>query len=626
MQYKILNQIQSPDDIKALNDQQIEQLLPEIRDFLIQHVTQTGGHLASNLGVVELSVALHRVFSTPHDRIFWDVGHQSYVHKILTGRAQEFATLRQNGGLSGFPKPSESIHDPFISGHSSTSVSVASGFAEADRIFGKDVFNIAVVGDGAYTGGLIHEALNNVRTGEHLIIILNENEMSISPNTGKFATYLAKLRSSNRYFRLKRTIRIALGKLPLVGKHLVRRLTHVKQSVKSIIYRSNYIEDLGFQYLGPIDGNDYKRLENLLLQAKQLHDNVVVHIKTCKGLGYPPAQKDPNRFHSVAPNTNTASQIAKEESFSQICGQTLLQAMENDPHLVAITAAMADGTGLSSISEHFPERFFDVGIAEEHAVTFAAGLAANGAHPVFAVYSTFLQRAYDNLLHDIAITSQPLTLCIDRAGFNDADGITHHGIFDVAFLSHVHGISLYAPVRASSLQHLLLHCFACKAPSAVRYARGGEHTDMLYGLTDLPQLHLLCNVSPADDVVFITYGNETQQVRIAQKMLAQQGVRAGVIVTEQLLPIQSVAAALQIALQDVSSKALLVFAEEGIRQGGFGMLMQSELLRVESVFSKKMLLLGIEDPTLSAKTGCTMYETAGIDSSALTKAVLQTIS
>lgn len=614
MQYHILDKIHSPQDVKALPEAQIQPLLGEIRSFLVEHVTKTGGHLASNLGVVELTVALHRVFSVPQDRIIFDVGHQCYVHKLLTGRREAFDTLRQNGGLSGFPKPSESPCDPFISGHSSTSVSIASGFAEADRLLGRERYTIAVVGDGAYTGGLIHEALNNVRPGEHLIVVLNENEMSISPNTGKFAEYLARLRSTDRYFNFKRIVRTALGKLPLIGRPLVRRVTHVKQNVKSIIYRSNYIEDLGFQYLGPIDGNDYSRLYSLLEQAKLLHDNVVVHIKTKKGLGYLPAEKAPDRFHSVAPQDE---QKTGQITFSKLFGETLAEAMHADDTLVAITAAMPDGTGLSEVAKRFPERFYDIGIAEAHAVTFSAGLAAAGIHPVFAVYSSFLQRAYDNLLHDVGILSEPVTLCIDRAGFNEGDGVTHHGIFDVAFLAHLHALRLYAPVREADARIAFAEAFAARCPCAVRYARGGEHTEMLQGLAPVADTHLLMTAEKNCDVIFITYGNELAQVQKAAEHLRADGIRTAIITAQLLFPAEQSFAELAGAISGLSENAPILFAEEGIKNGGYGMLMQNRCYESGMLRVRKSEIVAIEDPTLQSEPWRSMYQTAKIDGDTL---------
>lgn len=614
MQYHILNEIHSPQDVKALHDTQIQPLLGEIRSFLVEHVTKTGGHLASNLGIVELTVALHRIFSVPQDRIIFDVGHQCYVHKLLTGRREAFDTLRQNGGLSGFPRPSESLCDPFISGHCSTSVSIASGFAEADRLLGHERYTIAVVGDGAYTGGLIHEALNNVRPGEHLIVVLNENEMSISPNTGKFAEYLARLRSTNRYFNFKRIVRKALGKLPLIGQALVRRVTHVKQNVKGIIYRSNYIEDLGFQYLGPIDGNDYGRVYSLLEQAKLLHDNVVVHIRTKKGLGYLPAEKAPDRFHAVAPQDE---QKSGKITFSALFGQVLAEAMHADDTLVAITAAMPDGTGLSKVAKLFPERFYDVGIAEAHAVTFSAGLAAAGIHPVFAVYSSFLQRAYDNLLHDVGILSEPVTLCIDRAGFNEGDGVTHHGIFDVAFLAHLHALRLYAPVREADAKTAFAEAFAARCPCAVRYSRGGERTEMLQGLAPVADTHLLMTAEKNCDVIFITYGNELGEVQKAAERLRADGIRSAIIAAQLLFPAEQSFTELAGALSRLSENAPILFAEEGIKNGGYGMLMQNRCYESGVLRGRKSEVVAIEDPTLQSEHGRSMYQTAKIDGDTL---------
>ena len=410
--YPYLSRVNTPDDLKTLSQDELTALSAEIRDFLVKRVSINGGHLASNLGVVELTLAIHRVFSTPKDHLIFDVGHQSYVHKLLTGRRDRFETLRRGGGLSGFPKRSESEHDCFGAGHSSTSLSAALGFAESDRLAGSDAYTVCVFGDGAYTGGMIHEALNNCSRKLRLIIIINENEMSISKNIGRFARNLSRLRSSRGYFRTKSATATLLGKIPLLGRPLVNLIRNIKIAFKNMLYGSNYFENLGLYYLGPIDGNDEAAVERLLQEAKTTKQSCIIHVKTKKGKGYAPAETYPDLFHGVSPSKST---VPEGNSFSQEMGETLCKMAEENPKICAITAAMADGTGLTGFAEAYPNRFFDVGIAEEHAVTFAAGMAANGYRPVAAIYSTFLQRAYDNILHDVALQRLPVVFAVDSA-------------------------------------------------------------------------------------------------------------------------------------------------------------------------------------------------------------------
>ena len=439
-EYPYLDGVRSPEALKKLPQEELSPLCVEIRRFLIDKVSRRGGHLASNLGVVELTLALHRVFDSPRDRILFDVGHQSYVHKILTGRAEAFDTLRTPGGLSGFPVRRESPHDPFGTGHSSTSLSAALGFARADALRGEKHFTVAVVGDGAFTGGMIHEALNNCDEKLRLLIVLNDNEMSISRNIGAFARYFSRIRSTGRYGATKRKTRSLLSKLPLVGNGVTRLISAAKKRIKRHVYRNNYFEELGLAYLGPVDGHDEEALERVFREARLRDAASVVHVHTQKGKGYPCAEEDPTAFHGVSPQT-----VGEKMSFQRVAVRTLTEMAREDGSICAVTAAMGEGTGLSYFEEVFPKRYFDVGIAEEHALTFSAGLAATGLKPYFAVYSTFLQRAYDNLLHDVALQGLPVRILVDRAGLAEGDGATHHGIFDVAFASHVPGISILSP-------------------------------------------------------------------------------------------------------------------------------------------------------------------------------------
>lgn len=609
--YQILDKINSPKDLKALPEEQMRPLCKEIRNFLVENVTKTGGHLASNLGVVELSVALHRIFDSPKDHIIFDVGHQSYIHKLLTGRKDRFSELRQPGGLSGFPKRSESEHDAFGTGHSSTSVSAALGFALADRLSGSDARTVAIVGDGAFTGGMIHEALNNCNKNIKLTIILNENEMSISKNTGRFASSIAKLRAKKVYIRAKTRTRIALQKIPVVGDKVFEGLKHTKKAVKDILYGSNYFEDMGIFYLGPVDGNDYEALEELLREAATLNECAVVHIKTKKGKGYIPAERDPSAFHGIHPSGKNVP----EHTYSSVFGNELTLLAEKDDRICAITAAMSDGTGLESFRHAHPKRFFDVGIAEPHAVTFAAGLAADRLRPVVAIYSTFLQRAYDNILHDVALQSLPVTFCIDRSGLNQSDGATHHGIFDIAFLSQIPDISIYTPACFAALRTVLKEAVSDGSCNAIRYPSGCEDkliTDEFY-----PEGHLSAfdgiRTSGLDDCsgIIITHGRIAAEAIHARNLLRNKGINIGLILCEKIKPYGELAEKIADVLPEKSIK--IVTLEEEIRAGGFGMLALDALSSFPVMKNKKTSILATADSFCIPDKGETCFEKSGID-------------
>ena len=473
---ELLNKITAAADVKTLSDQELTALCEELREKIIETVSECGGHLASNLGVVELSVALHRVFDVPHDQIVWDVGHQCYAHKLLTGRFSVFHGLRKKEGISGFPRPSESDSDAFIVGHSSTSVSAANGLAKAKQLLGDDGYVISVIGDGAMTGGLAYEGLCNAgRSNDRLIVVLNDNKMSINQNVGFVARYLATLRSGKGYLRTKSVIGKALDRLPLIGKPLYAFLDYIKDGLKRSFYRDgSMFEAMGFHYLGPVDGHDLNDLQRVLRAAKSAKRPVVVHVITEKGHGYAPAVTKPELYHGLAGfDKETGNPALSGVTFSKIAGETLSALAQKDPSLCVVTAAMTDGTGLSRLAKEFPKRFFDVGIAEEHAVTFVSGLAAGGCLPVFAVYSTFLQRAYDQLLNDTAIMNNHIVLAIDRAGIVPDDGETHQGIFDVPFLSTIPNVTIYSP---STYEELAIHfkkaLYNERGIVAVRYPRG----------------------------------------------------------------------------------------------------------------------------------------------------------
>lgn len=476
--YPILSRINDPADIRPMSYDELIALSTEIRDFLIIHVAQTGGHLASNLGVVELTLALHRVFDTPEDSLIWDVGHQCYTHKILTGRRDRFDTLRQPGGLAGFPKPAESPYDVFIAGHSSTSISAAYAVACANKMKGNGHYAVAVIGDGAFTGGMAYEALNNAgRSKTNLVIVLNHNSMSINKNVGAFARYLAVIRSKPSYLRLKERTEFVLDHIPLVGERMKEALRSSKSLLKFILYHSTFFEELGFAYFGPVDGHDLPALEQTLRRAKSLKQPAFVYVETVKGRGYEYAEKNPAVFHGVGSfDVETGNpDVSSEDSFSAVFGRELAALADKDDTICAITAAMKAGTGLTEFAARHRNRFFDVGIAEQHAVTFAAGLASQGFRPVAAVYSTFLQRAYDQILHDAAIGGLHVVLAVDRAGLVGDDGETHQGIYDVAFLGSIPGVTVYAPATNAELKAQLSKAlYELPGVVALRYPRGSE--------------------------------------------------------------------------------------------------------------------------------------------------------
>lgn len=598
----------------------MEPLAEEMRDFLVENVKKTGGHLASNLGVVELSIALHRVFDAPKDHIIFDVGHQCYVHKMITGRKDLFDTLRKPGGISGFTKIDESEYDCFGAGHSSTSISAALGFAEADKLRGDNSYTVAVVGDGAFTGGMIHEALNNCKKNLRLIIVLNENEMSISKNIGLFAKNLSKLRSRAGYFKAKKFTGRVLKKIPLVGKKLFRFVLKVKKTFKNVMYRSNYFEDLGLYYLGPVNGNDYEAVEKMLTLAKQSDENVVIHLKTTKGKGYAPAEKEPWKYHGVPPvdakpNSNTLS-----EAF----GKILTELASEDPKICAITAAMADGTGLIPFKEAHKERFYDVGIAEEHAVTFGAGLAASGMRPAVAVYSTFLQRAYDNIIHDVALQKLPVTLCIDRSGLNFKDGPTHHGIFDVSFLSGIPEMVIYTPVTVEGLKRSLKAALYGGTPAAVRYANVCEHERVIreFYKKEIPEApSVLANFDANDtpSAVIVTYGNIVNEALKACGELKDRGIEVGIILLEYLKPYNKLCHEIENLVPE--SAKTVVLLEEGIRNGGAAMLIKDKLKERERFSDVAMPILAIDDSFVHLGKGETAYSAAGISKAHIIDAI-----
>ncbi len=532
----ILERIGSPADVKALPKEALPQLCGELRTFLVNSVAQTGGHLASNLGVVELTVAIHRVFDTERDRLVFDVGHQSYVHKLLTGRMGRFSTLRQYGGLSGFPKPYESGHDAFIAGHASNSVSVALGMARARTLQKEDYNVLALIGDGALSGGLAYEGLNDAgASGEPLIVILNDNGMSINPNVGAMSKHLARLRSRPAYYHFKKWYRGLFGPHP--AKNSLYRFNHrMKSSLKKTLWPgSSLFERMGFTYLGPIDGHDLNRLCDVLAWARELNGPVLVHVNTVKGKGYPFAEQNPDKFHGIGPfDPETGlTKKAAGETFSSVFGKTLTDCAAADGRVCAITAAMEDGTGLRPFAREFPSRFFDVAIAEGHAVAMAAGMAKQGRIPVVALYSTFLQRSCDQLIHDVSLQTLHVVLAVDRAGLVGDDGETHHGCFDALLLPEIPGFEVYCPANFAELRSMLKRAvFDCGGPVAVRYPRGGEGAFR----ADASDKSAVC-LREGRDVTLLSYGTLIEEALSAAELLEARGVSAEVVKLNRIAPL-----------------------------------------------------------------------------------------
>ena len=518
----------------SLSAQQTEQLCREIREYMIDSVSETGGHLASNLGVVELTVAIHQAFDTSVDRLVFDVGHQSYVHKLLTGRGERFSTLRQYHGLAGFPKPSESVHDAFIAGHASNSVSVALGMARARTLMGEKYHVIALMGDGALTGGLAYEGLSDAgSSGEPLIVILNDNGMSITPNVGGMAKHLSNIRTRQSYYRIKKTWR-SMTQGTEAGQFCYRNVHKLKERLKRRLIGSNTFNDMGFEYFGPIDGHDIQKMTYLFRQAKEMNKPVIVHVLTRKGKGYAPAEENPDLFHGIGQFDKTTGKplSAGKQTFSDVFGHTLAELAEEDHRICAITAAMQNGTGLDEFAERFPERFFDVGIAEGHAVSMAAGLAKQGMRPVVAVYSTFLQRAYDMLIHDVAILGLHVVFAVDRAGLVGNDGETHHGTFDVGFLRTVPGMQILCPANVRELSAMLRKAvLEMTGPVAVRYPRGGDGA-----YTELCTDSVLRR---GRDITLCAYGTMINPVLKAAELLQEEGIEAEVVKIGRIKPLET---------------------------------------------------------------------------------------
>ena len=573
----ILDRIQKPNDIKRIDKSEYPALAREIREFLIEHISETGGHLASNLGTVELTMALHLVLDFPVDKLIWDVGHQSYTHKILTGRKDKFGSLRQFGGLSGFPKREESVCDSFDTGHSSTSISAALGYAEAKEIMGTDESIVAVIGDGALSGGLAYEALNNMaRLKSSMVVVLNDNEMSISENVGGMSQYLNKIRSGQEYNEFKQGVEKKVLRIPFVGYDLAMSLKKTKDSIKHLLVPGMLFEDMGITYIGPIDGHNIQAMVDNLVSAIELKRPVVLHVKTVKGKGYRYAEKYPSYFHGVGPfDTSTGKMKEKKErsTYTDIFAKKILQLADKDQKVVAITAAMAEGTGLKRFAKTYPERFFDVGIAEQHAVTFAAGLAAAGMIPVVAVYSSFLQRAYDQIIHDVCNQKLHVIFAIDRSGLVGADGSTHQGIFDVSYLSEMPNMTVISPKNRYELEAAFDFAYEYDGPIAVRYPRGIAsdawkecQEKIVYGKSEV--------LEKGKEIAILAVGNMVEEAEIACQHLKENGLQPTLVNARFVKPFDS-----DLVDELAGTHKIICTVEENVYQGGYGQAVLSYIAK-----------------------------------------------
>ena len=575
MAYPLLDRIAGPEQLKGLFPEQLPLLCQEIRDFLIHSVSRTGGHLASNLGTVELTVALHYVLDTPGDKFVFDVGHQCYTHKLLTGRRAGFDKLRQAGGLSGFPSPAESDHDAFVAGHGNTAISTAIGMAQAKKLKGEGGKVVALVGDGAFTGGMVYEGMNNVDTLNNLIVILNDNKMSISKNVGSVARYLTVLRTNPQYNQAKARLETFLGRIPALGGVMVRALQACKRALRRSIYHSTMFEEMGFQYVGPVDGHDVVHLVELLQNLRDQVAPVFLHVVTVKGKGFKPAEENPGEFHGVSSfdaDHLPDPDVAPAASFSTRFGMQLVRLAEQDGRICAITAAMKYGTGLQYMYRRFPQRFFDVGMAEQHAVTFAAGLASQGLLPVVGIYSTFLQRSFDQMIHDVRLMGLNVLFAVDRAGLVPGDGETHQGVYDPAYFSQV-GIPVWSPCNYAELDHWLAELLHDpEGPRAIRYPRGGECSELAaLGCTG-KAFDCLAHTEGARGAL-VTYGSEALDALRARADLARRGEAADLYKLVQLYPLP------EGLVERLLGYDTLLFAEECVAVGGIGEHLQAALLQ-----------------------------------------------
>lgn len=628
----ILSKIDDTKDLRRLklNIQEKKQLAQEIRDFILENVSKTGGHLASSLGVVELTIALHNIFNTPEDKIIWDVGHQTYAHKILTGRRENFNTLRQLNGIAGFPKSSESEYDVFNTGHSSTSISAALGMARARDIKKENYKVVAVIGDGALTGGMALEALNDAgASNTDLIVILNDNEMSIEKNTGGLAMALTKMRTRKFYTNSNKTIKNAVGKIPKVGNSIIKFVRRVKYSIKQLVLPNMMFEDLGFKYLGPVDGNDIEKVEAILKKAKDLTGPILIHCKTVKGKGYEIAEKNPDKYHSISSFDITTGKTLKEKKkdYSKVFGDKLVELASENKNIVAITAAMAGGTGLNEFKEKYPDRFFDVEIAEQHALTMAAGMARAGSTPVVAIYSSFLQRAYDQVIHDICMQNLHVVICIDRAGIVGADGETHQGTLDMAFLRMIPNITIMAPKNFEELENMLeIAVNKMNSPVAIRYPRGGESKTKLYDESikidtknDLIEIENGKSeiIRQGKDLTVVAIGKMVSRAVEVADMLKEKNICCEVINARFLKPLDK-----DTIINSINKTGKVVTIEDGTIKGGLYTEI-IELLANSGISNIKIKGFGYEDKFIRHGTVEELEKINGLDAKSVSSEIIK---
>ena len=605
----ILNNITNPKDLKKLNYEDKKELAEEIRSYIIDVVSKNGGHLASNLGVVERTIALHSIFDTPKDKIIWDVGHQTYVHKILTGRKNQMKTLRRLDGISGFPKTTESEYDCFNTGHSSTSISAALGMARARDILNENYKVIAVIGDGALTGGMAEEALNDAGASKsNIIVVLNDNEMSISKNVGGISLLLGKMRTKNVYTKANEKVRIRMGNIPKVGNKIVKLTSRIKNSIKQIFISKMYFEDIGYTYLGPVDGNDIEAVEEILEQSKKCKGPVLVHVVTKKGKGYKLAEKNPSKFHGTAPFDKKTGEVlkAKSKDYSKVFGEKLVEIAKNDNRIVAITAAMADGTGLSEFKKKYPKRFFDVGIAEQHAIGMAAGMAKSGLIPVVPIYSSFYQRAYDQVIHDVCMQNLHVIMCADRAGIVGNDGETHQGLLDMASFSIVPNMTIMAPKDFKEFEQMINFAVNFNGPILIRYPRGGEG-----------KLKLKCNekivlgeselLKEGSDVTIIAIGKMVEKAVEVADEFSKIGVNAEIINARFLKPFDE-----NKIIESIEKTKNVITIEDGFIKGGLATTV-NELIAKNGIIDVNIKNCGYDDEFVKQGSVQELEQINGLD-------------
>jgi 1-deoxy-D-xylulose-5-phosphate synthase len=617
----ILDKINSPKDIKNLEINDLNRLAKELRKYLISVVSETGGHLSSNLGVVELTLALHYCFNSPYDKLIWDVGHQTYIHKIITGRKEELKTIRQFKGLSGFPKRIESEHDVFETGHSTTSISAALGFVKAREILKQNNYVVPIIGDGSMTGGMAFEALNNAgRLNSNFILILNDNQMSISKNVGGLSSYLDTIRTDTVYKEMKEEVEKALTRIPKIGKDVVKVVRDVKSSIKQLVIPGMLFEELGFTYLGPVDGHNITALIKTLNKAKRLDEPVIIHIKTTKGKGFKPAEINPTKYHGAKPfyiEDGKYKNISSEDTYSKVFGNTLVNIASKNDKLVTITAAMPEGTGLDNFSKKYPDRFFDVGIAEQHAVTFAAGLASSGLKPVVALYSSFLQRAYDQVLHDVCMQNLPVVFAIDRAGLVGADGETHQGVFDISFLNHMPNMTIVAPKNKKELESMLEYVVDFNSPIAIRYPKGKAsceleefNDDIVYGKSEI--------IKKGEKIAILSVGTLAKTAYNTAIKLQEKGINCSVINTRFIKPID-----IEMIEEIASSHEYIFVIEENVISGGYG----SNVTRLVSEINgkSKVVCIGIKDEFIEHGSREQLIQLCQLDEQGIYNSIISTI-